>query len=421
MRQRRVAIVTGASSGIGRALAERAVRAGWDVFAVGRRVERLDELATLVASATGTLATLALDLRTPGAAARIVRETLATYGRIDVLVNNAGGVAVGPISEQSDAALYEQMETHVIVPLALTREALPSLRAARGLVIYFGSGVARIPVGTLGAYPPAKAAVRSMARVARNELRAIGIAVTYVDPGAVATEFMTRAGFAGPLPILAASPYDVARRVFAAFQTRRSVVNAVPWQTFFVALGEALPAVTDFILSRAPQIIGGDPLPPAIAQTEPKPVASPLTPEAIPESAPAIAEPALPIAAAAGAIQATSGTTLPEPAAIPPAHVAISTPLAATEATDAQLTPFEAALQPHERRMQKLNLRPSFVRSILVAGNELETADVAMRWAGMPNKNERALTSEVLDALTAAGYVEHIEAERYRVLRGVEE
>jgi short-subunit dehydrogenase len=376
--QRRVAIITGASSGIGRALAERAVRAGWNVYAVGRRAERLDELARRVDGATGTLATLALELQTPGAAARIVRSALDAFGQIDVLVNNAGGVAVGPIAQQSDDALAEQFQTHAIVPLALTREALPSLRAAKGHIFYVGSGVARIPVGTLGAYPPAKAAVRNMTRIVRNELRADGIAVTYVDPGAVATEFMTRVGFSGPPPSLAASPENVALRIFEAFETRQPVVNAVPWQTFIVAVGEALPNITDFILRKAPGLVGGDVVPQG-------------TPPAIPATVPI----ALPEQPAADSPVETPAETEPRP-------------------------PFETALTPHERRMQKLNLTHAFVRGILSPGTELELSDVAMRWAGMPNKNERALTNDVLDALAAGGYLEHLEPERYRVLRAAE-
>jgi short-subunit dehydrogenase len=370
----RVAIITGASSGIGRALAERAVRAGWNVFAVGRRGARLVELASIVTGATGELATLELDLRTPGAAKRIVSETLARFGRIDVLVNNAGGVAVGDISQQHDDALYEQMETHVIVPLALTREALPALRASRGLVMYFGSGVARIPVGTLGAYPPAKAAVRSMARIARNELRPAGIAVTYVDPGAVATEFMTRAGFAGPPPGVAALPAAVARRVFAAFTTRKPIVNAVPWQTFLVGLGELVPAATDFFLSKAPSIVGGQP-----TSEQPK--------LAAPAPQIAIAPPSEPV-------------PLPEPAE--------------------PLSEFDAALASQSTRMAKFKMTPAFVRTVLVPGEELELGEIAMRWAGMPNKHERALTNDVLDALASAGYLEHLEPERYRVTRTAE-
>jgi short-subunit dehydrogenase len=376
MKSGRVAIITGASSGIGRALAERAVRAGWYVLAVGRRAERLDELAHVVENATGRIATLPIDLRSSRAAALIVHEALQRFGRIDVLVNNAGGVAVGPIAEQTDGALYEQMETHVIVPLALTREALPSLRASKGHIFYVGSGVARIPVGTLGAYPPAKAAVRNLARIVRNELRGDGIAVTYIDPGAVATEFMTRAGFAGPPPGLAASPYDVARRIFKAFQTRKSVVNGVPWQTFFVSLGEAVPAVTDFILQRAPQIVGGESLG---AETN---------------------RPAL----AVSPREATSERDVPA-APIP----------------EQQEPPFEAALRTHVSRMKKLNLSTTFLRGILQPGSELDLGDVAMRWAGMPNKNERALTNDVLDALAEGGYLEHLAPERYRVVRSAED
>ncbi|MBD5606342.1 MAG: SDR family NAD(P)-dependent oxidoreductase [Candidatus Eremiobacteraeota bacterium] len=362
MNARRTAIVTGASSGIGMALAERAVRSGWNVFAAGRRTERLEELARKVELANGTRATLALDVRAPQAAKKIVRGALERFGRIDVLVNNAGGVAVGPIAQQTDGALAEQVETHVVAPLALTREALPALRASRGHVFFVGSGVARVPVGLLGAYPPVKAAVRNMTRIVRNELRADGIAVTYVDPGAVATEFMTRAGFAGPPPGLAASPHRVARRIFDAFSSRRSVVNGVPWQTFVVAIAEALPGITDFVLQRAPQIVLGD---------------APL--------------PATPV----------------EPALIAPTEPA---PI-----DDAPLDPVDAALVAHTSRMSKLKMSASYIRGLLVPGAELELGDVALGWAGMPNKNERALTNDVLDALADAGLLEHLEPEHYKV------
>jgi uncharacterized oxidoreductase len=367
LKLRGTAIVTGASSGIGMALAERAVRAGWNVFAVGRRTERLDELKAKVAKASGSIATLALDVRAPQAAKKIVRGALEAFGGIDVLVNNAGGVAVGPIAEQTDGALAEQVETHIVAPLALTREALPSLRASHGHVFFVGSGVARIPVGSLGAYPPVKAAVRNMTRIVRNELRSAGIAVTYVDPGAVATEFMTRAGFAGPPPALSATPQQVARRIFDAFETRKPVVNAVPWQTFAVAIGEAFPGVTDFILRRAPQIVLGDGPLPVAAQSE-------------------------------AVLVPTARTETPTLAALmaPP-------------------DPLEAALAAQATRMHKLNMKMSYVRSLLVPNRELELGDVALGWAGMPNKNERALTNDVLDALASAGLLEHVQPERYRV------
>ena len=407
MSRRRVAIVTGASSGIGWALTERAVRAGWNVFAVGRRGERLGDLARLLDGATGKLATLARDLRTPGAASEIVSAALERFGRLDVLVNNAGGVAVGPIAEQSDEALREQMETHVIVPLALTREALPALRASKGQVFYVGSGVARIPIGSLGAYPPAKAAVRNMVRVARNELRHDGIAVTYVDPGAVATEFMTRAGFSGPPQGIAASPYDVARKIFAAFETRQAVVNAVPWQTLFVAIGEALPALTDFVLQRAPGIVGLEALPaPAMQEVVP----------ALPEEAAAVAElppaaPAPPVEEPAAEVPVAATVDVSEGEYLPPESEEVAHLERPGEST------FELALAPLEGRMHKMNLTSEVVARLLVVGNELEPADVALGWAGMPNKNERALTHQVLDALADSGFLQRVADEKYLVLR----
>ena len=448
--ERRVAIITGASSGIGRALAERAVRAGWDVYAVGRRAERLEALAALLATATGRIETLALDLREPGAARRIVRATLETFGRIDVLVNCAGGTAVGRITEQNDEALYEQMETHVIVPLALAREAMPALRASRGLVIFFGSGVARIPVGTLGAYPPAKAAVRNLSRVARNELANDGVAVTYVDPGAVATEFMTRVGFAGPPASIAASPYDVARAVFAAFTTRAPIVNAVPWQTLFVAIGEALPKLADFLLTRAPGLVGGDPMLPRIPEKMvlPTPMQASLidTPSVEVRSAivshdepetegseiaefgsTEIAEPE------AELIPVSVPEPQPKPVVLPAAPPAAEAASAAIDAflfgaptlvhdapTAISHATFVEALEPHAARMKKLNLRIKFLRELLVPDATLDLGYVAMRWAGMPNKNERGLTAEVLDALVRAGYLDPIGHEKYRVLREAE-
>jgi short-subunit dehydrogenase len=370
----RAMIVTGASSGIGRALALRAAKAGYGVLAVARRAEHLADLARCGAGAAGPLETLALDLRSPRASERIVSAALHRFGRIDVVVNNAGTVAVGPIADQSDAALREQFDVHVLVPLALVREALDALRATRGHVFFIGSGVARVPVGGLGAYPSAKAAIRNASRIARAELRAQGIAVTYVDPGAVDTDFMRGAGLAGPPRGLAVSPHDVARKIVNALATRPAVVNVAPWQTAFVALGEMLPSVADYVLARAPQITGGAPLATARAA-------------AAIEVAPAPPAPA-------------------EPSASP---------------GEAVHSPLDAALAALANRMRKLNLRREFVAGLLEAGAALDADEVALRWAGMPNKNERAITRDVLEALASAGFLEPAGEGRYRVVRALEE
>ena len=360
----RTLFLTGASSGIGRALAIRAARAGYAVYGVGRNTTALAALEELVRSEGGTIVTAAADVGDPANAPRLIANALARFGRIDVLCNNAGTVAVGAIGRQSDAALREQFATHVIGPLALTREARAALQASQGQVIMLGSGVARIPVSGLGAYAAAKAAIKSATQTLRRELKSDGIAVTYVDPGAVDTPFMTRAGMPGAPARFLVSPETVARAIFRGFTTRPREVNAVGWQVALLAFSENFPRLVDFVLERAPQLVGGQ--------------------DEVPLS--------------------------PEPSAIVAEPLAVAAPKRAES--------FEGALEPHERKMDKLGLKQSFVRGLLVRGATLELGDVAQRWAGMPNKNERALTVAVLHALEEAGYLESLGADRWLVIRG---
>jgi short-subunit dehydrogenase len=385
-----VVVVTGASSGIGRALALRAARAGYDVVAIGRNAAALDALAERVRREGGRIVTGAHDVAEPANARTIVDLARRSFGRIDVLVNNAGQVAVGPLAAQSDAALRAQFGTHAIGPIALVREALPLLRESHGHVFMVGSGVARIPVGGLGAYPPSKAATRSAASVLRRELKPDGIAVTYVDPGVVDTAFMSRAGMPGAPPMLLATPEDVARKILLAIPTRPRVLNAVPWQTAFVALAELFPRITDFVLERNPALVGaGD-------TTAPRAI------DAVPDEAEAGLH-----------VPSEAAAALPAPKA--PATAATSeTP---TAAATPEPPAFDAAVEPVRRRMERVKLKESFVRDLLREGESLDPNEVALRWAGMPNKNERAVTIEVLDALVEARFLAR-DGEHYRVLRG---
>ncbi len=372
-----VVVVTGASSGIGRALALRAARAGYDVVAIGRNTAALDALAERVRREDGRIVTGAYDVADPANARIIVDLARRTFGRIDVLVNNAGHVAVGPLAAQSDEALRAQFGTHAIGPIALVREALPLLRESHGHVFLVGSGVARVPVGGLGAYPPSKAATRSAAAVLRRELKPEGIAVTYVDPGVVDTAFMSRAGMPGaPAPLLV-TPEEVARKIVLAIPTRPRVLNAVPWQAAFVALAELFPRVTDFVLERNPALVGAND-------------------GASTALAPALPEPQAPVA---------------------PAHDTTTSVPAVSESPASEKSAFDAAIEPVRRRMERVKLKESFVRGLLREGESLDPNEVALRWAGMPNKNERAVTIEALDALVEARFLAR-EGEHYRVLRG---
>jgi short-subunit dehydrogenase len=376
-------LLTGASSGIGRALAIRAARAGYAVYAVGRNHEALAALREKIAGESGLVSVDAVDVAIPANARGIVARALAQFGSIDVLVNNAGFVSAGQLAAQSDEELQRQFGTHVIGPVALVREALDALQAARGHVFMLGSGVARIPVGSLGAYPPAKAAIRSATAILRRELRPLGVAVTYVDPGAVDTPFMTRAGMPGAPARFLASPELVARKILIAVADRPRELNAVAWQTAIVSLAERFPRLTDALLERAPGLVGGG--------------EAAIGPASEASVAPANAVPNPPLLSA------------------PPPEARSEEALVAVP--DAPDDPYEAALEPHRRRMEKLKLSDTFVRDLLVPDAKLDAGEVALRWAGMPNKNERAITDEVLEALAGAGFLERSEDRTYRVRR----
>ena len=353
-------VITGASSGIGRALALRAARGGMTVIGVARDAARLAALREEASRSSGRIETMVADVGERGAAARIVAFALQQGSGIDVLVNNAGAAAAGPIVEQSDAALQQQFATHVTGPVALVREALPALQASRGHVVMVGSGAARVAVDGLGAYSPAKAALRSATSILRRELRRYGIAVTYVDPGVVDTPFMERAGLEGAQKAMRVSPEVVARKIWHALASRPRELNAVTWQTAAVSLGQHFPRITDAVLARNPRLVG-------IRENE-------------------------------------SGA--PPPVISSPSTTLGTSSASQSETESRNNDTIETALEPHARRMERSGLRMEFIRELLVPGARLELGEIAMRWAGMPNKHERALTQEVLNALEAAGYLE---------------
>ncbi|HTW86292.1 MAG TPA: SDR family NAD(P)-dependent oxidoreductase [Candidatus Sulfotelmatobacter sp.] len=360
-----VALITGASSGIGNALVLLAARAGYQVVAIGRNQIALTTLANRVRAEGGEIEVGAFDLADPHSAAAVVALAHRAFGPIELLVANAGAAAVGELSAQSDAALQGQFGLHVIGPVALVREALPDLQARGGHVFLVGSGVARVPIGGMGAYPPSKAALRSAATIVRRELRPRGVAVTYVDPGAVDTAFMTRAGMPGAPPRMLVAPETVARKMLLAVRTRPRELNVAPWQTMAVALAASFPRLTDLLLERMPALTGTQ-------------------------------------AATTPTVAASTSEALPQPT--PPAP------------EEQPAEPFDAALDPVRRRMERVRMGEPFVRGLLRADAVLDPHEVALAWAGMPNKNERAATVEVLEALADAGFLAR-EGEHYRVLR----
>jgi NAD(P)-dependent dehydrogenase (short-subunit alcohol dehydrogenase family) len=195
----RTILITGCSTGIGAALASELYRRGNRVFATARRPE------TLAGLAAQGLDTLALDVDDDASIAAVMAHIQNEAGQLDILINNAGFSQVGAVVDLSRDDLRRQYETNVISPVAMTRAALPLLRAARvahgkAVVVNVGSIVGLLTTPFAGAYCSSKAAFHSLSDALRMELAPFGIAVVTVQPGGVRSAFGDHAEEAMRLP-----------------------------------------------------------------------------------------------------------------------------------------------------------------------------------------------------------------------------
>lgn len=183
----RVWLITGASSGFGRAIARAALDAGDVVVGTARRPGALDDL---VATAPDRAAALALDVTDQAMIAPVVAETVERFGRIDVLVNNAGRGHIGAVEETTDAELRELLELHFFGAAALTRAVLPHMRGqGSGAIVQLTSMGGRMSFAGAGGYSASKFALEGLSIALADEVRPFGIRVMVVEPGAFRTSF----------------------------------------------------------------------------------------------------------------------------------------------------------------------------------------------------------------------------------------
>jgi NAD(P)-dependent dehydrogenase (short-subunit alcohol dehydrogenase family) len=178
--------VTGASSGIGRATALELARRGHLVFAAARREEVLADLA----AATPNVRAVSLDVTDPDSVRRAWATIEAGGGGagVDVLVNNAGFALTGPVEILAGADVQRQFATNVFGLLAMTRAALPTMRArGSGRIINVSSLVGRTTFPGMGVYGATKYAVEALSDALRQEVAGFGIQVVIIEPGFVAT------------------------------------------------------------------------------------------------------------------------------------------------------------------------------------------------------------------------------------------
>lgn len=184
MSAQRTALVTGASSGIGLAVAEALAARGWRVLGTSRDPEAMDPSAR-----RDGVTYLPLDLADPAS----VDACAAAAGDVDVLVNNAGESQAGPLEELPDAAVRRLFELHVHGPVRLTQLLVGGMRERRyGRVVMVGSMLGSFPLAFRSSYGASKAAIKAFADGARLELSPFGVWLTTVEPGAIDTGISTR-------------------------------------------------------------------------------------------------------------------------------------------------------------------------------------------------------------------------------------
>jgi NAD(P)-dependent dehydrogenase (short-subunit alcohol dehydrogenase family) len=183
----RVWLITGASSGFGRALAEAALKRGDDAVVCARRRAALDSLASPFGKSA---LAVELDVTNADARSRAVGAALDRFGRIDVLANIAGRGSLGAAEEFSPEQLREQMEVNFFAAAEMTLAVLPAMRAQRsGRILQLTSIGGLVSVGGFGPYCASKFALEGWSQALRDEVKPLGIGVTIVAPGAFRTEF----------------------------------------------------------------------------------------------------------------------------------------------------------------------------------------------------------------------------------------
>ena len=234
---RPVAIVTGASSGIGRATALHLAGKGWLVVIVGRRAANLASLKEQIRAGGGVAVAVTADLSKLKDIEKVVQEARVAGGRIDALLNIAG---IGGLNQvmSPDEEVQDMLATNLLAPIRLMRAVIPIMRAQRsGAIVNVGSVKGEIAIG--GIYSATKFGIRGLTDSVRREIAGSGIHISLVEPGYIATEMTTHRTSRMP------GPEVIVRAIESCLtRTRRRVV--VPrWYRLVIVLSNMFPGIVD--------------------------------------------------------------------------------------------------------------------------------------------------------------------------------
>jgi NADP-dependent 3-hydroxy acid dehydrogenase YdfG len=247
---RSVVLVTGASSGIGRALAESFAREGARLVLVARRSERLEALARELGGKERALA-LTADVTDEASMQEAVATALETFGRLDVVVANAGFSVKGKVGRLSLDDYRRQFETNVFGVMRTLDATLAALKASKGRFVVMGSVMSHVSLPGYTPYSMSKFAARAFAEGAWAELRPHGISVTHVSPGYVTTEIWkvdNRGTFDATrhdtLPKwFPLAPETAAKRIVNAVEARKRQVSVAGHAALLIAINNLFPGL----------------------------------------------------------------------------------------------------------------------------------------------------------------------------------
>lgn len=236
-----IVVITGASSGIGAAAARELARQGAVVVLAARRADDLTRLADEIVREGGRALAIPTDISRYADIQTLFEKALAAYGRVDILINNAGIGGGKPLAEMSDVALENTVAVNLIGPARCARAAIPQMRRqGSGLILNIGSVAGE--VATLGIYSATKFGLRGLNDALRRELWQDNIDVVLIAPGFIQTPMTS--GLKIPMP----GPEAVVNAILSAIRRpRRKIV--VPWiYRLLMYFGKLTPWLVDRII-----------------------------------------------------------------------------------------------------------------------------------------------------------------------------
>lgn len=254
----KVALITGASAGIGAALARELARGGVDLVLAARREDPLRELAREIEAIGRAAIVIACDVTRDGDLERAVAAAIARFGRLDIAIANAGFGVAGRAEELTIDDYRRQLETNVFGVLRTLYAALPELKKTRGQFVVIGSVSGHVPTASASAYSMSKFAVRGFAGSIHDELAAHGVAVTLVSPGFVDSDIRrtdnrgaVHSDAPDPVPAWLRMPTDRAARIIArAIRRRRREVVVTGHGKALVFVYRHAPWLLEFLIAR---------------------------------------------------------------------------------------------------------------------------------------------------------------------------